>query len=59
MINGNTANNVAETYGATAEFTVRQNAALVFNNEALSAWLAPVLTEAAGEGIEGIPAALT
>ena len=42
--------NVAENYGATAEFTVRQNAALVFNNEDLSAWLAPVLTEAAGEG---------
>ncbi|MFN3669990.1 MAG: amidohydrolase [Brevundimonas sp.] len=42
--------NVAETYGATAEFAVRQNAALVFNNEELSAWLAPVLTEAAGEG---------
>ncbi|MDO9589309.1 MAG: amidohydrolase [Brevundimonas sp.] len=43
-------NNVAETYGATAEFSVRQNAALVFNNEELSAWLAPVLTEAAGAG---------
>ena len=42
--------NVAETFGATAEFTVRQNAALVFNNEELSAWLDPVLTEAAGEG---------
>ncbi|MGV8929621.1 MAG: amidohydrolase [Brevundimonas sp.] len=42
--------NVAETYGATADFSVRQNAALVFNDEALSAWLAPVLTEAAGEG---------
>ncbi len=42
--------NVAETYGATAEFSVRQNAALVFNNEELSAWLAPVLTEAAGAG---------
>ncbi|WP_292067272.1 amidohydrolase [Brevundimonas sp. UBA7664] len=42
--------NVAETWGATAEFSVRQNAALVFNNEALSAWLAPVLTEAAGAG---------
>ena len=42
--------NVAETWGATAEFSVRQNAALVFNNEDLSAWLAPVLTEAAGEG---------
>jgi len=42
--------NVAETYGATAEFSVRQNAALVFNDEALSAWLAPVLTEAAGAG---------
>ena len=41
---------VAATYGATAEFSVRQNAALVFNNEDLSAWLAPVLTEAAGEG---------
>jgi amidohydrolase len=40
--------NVAETYGATAEFSVRQNAALVFNDEALSAWLAPVLAEAAG-----------
>jgi amidohydrolase len=34
--------NVAETYGATAEFGVRQNAALVFNDEALSAWLEPV-----------------
>lgn len=42
--------NIAATYGATAEFGVRQNAALVFNNEALSAWLAPVLEEAAGEG---------
>tara|TARA_R110002167_G_scaffold28890_2_gene96633 strand:- start:2735 stop:4066 length:1332 start_codon:yes stop_codon:yes gene_type:complete len=42
--------NVAETFGATAEFSVRQNAALVYNNEALSAWLAPVLTEAAGAG---------
>lgn len=42
--------NVAENYGATAEFNVRQNAALVFNNEELSTWLAPVLTEAAGEG---------
>lgn len=41
---------VAEAYGATAEFGVRQNAALVFNNEELSAWLAPVLTEVAGEG---------
>ncbi|WP_298745764.1 amidohydrolase [uncultured Brevundimonas sp.] len=42
--------NVAETYGATAEFGVRQNAALVFNDEALSAWLAPVLEAAAGAG---------
>lgn len=42
--------NVAENYGATAEFGVRQNAALVFNDEALSAWLAPVLEEAAGAG---------
>lgn len=41
---------VAEAYGATADFSIRQNAALVFNDEALSAWLAPVLTEAAGEG---------
>ena len=41
--------NVAETYGATAEFSVRQNAALTFNDEALSAWIAPVLAEAAGE----------
>jgi amidohydrolase len=39
---------VAATYGATAEFSVRQNAALVFNDEDLSAWLAPVLAEAAG-----------
>ena len=38
---------VAEAYGATAEFGVRQNAALVFNDPGLSAWLAPVLTEAA------------
>ncbi|HEY1225437.1 MAG TPA: amidohydrolase [Brevundimonas sp.] len=42
--------NVAEAYGATADFAVRQNAALVFNNEELSTWLAPVLEEAAGEG---------
>ncbi len=42
--------NVAEAYGATADFAVRQNAALVFNNEELSAWLAPVLEEAAGAG---------
>ncbi|AQR60759.1 N-acyl-L-amino acid amidohydrolase [Brevundimonas sp. LM2] len=41
---------VAEAYGATADFAVRQNAALVFNDANLSAWLAPVLTEAAGEG---------
>lgn len=41
---------VAEAYGATADFSVRQNAALVFNDPSLSAWLAPVLTEAAGEG---------
>lgn len=40
--------NVAATYGATAEFSVRQNAALVFNDETLSAWLEPVLAEAAG-----------
>ncbi|MBU2166956.1 MAG: amidohydrolase [Alphaproteobacteria bacterium] len=41
---------VAEAYGATAEFSVKQNAALVYNDPALSAWLAPVLEEAAGEG---------
>ncbi len=41
---------VAQAYGATAEFGVRQNAALVFNDPDLSGWLAPVLTEAAGEG---------
>ena len=41
---------VAEAYGATAEFSVRQNAALVYNDPALSAWLASVLEEAAGEG---------
>lgn len=41
---------VAEAYGATADFSIRQNAALVYNNEALSAWLAPVLEEAAGTG---------
>lgn len=39
---------VAATYGATAEFGVRQNAALVFNDPELSGWLAPVLREAAG-----------
>lgn len=41
---------VAEAYGATAEFSIRQNAALTYNDPDLSAWLAPVLTEAAGEG---------
>lgn len=41
---------VAHIHGATAEFSVRQNAALVFNDPDLSAWLAPVLEEAAGEG---------
>ena len=41
---------VAEAYGATAEFSVKQNAALVYNDPDLSAWLAPVLTEAAGTG---------
>lgn len=39
---------VAEAYGAEAEFAVRQNAALVYNDPTLSAWLAPVLREAAG-----------
>lgn len=41
---------VAAAHGATAEFAIRQNAALVFNDPALSAWLAPVLEEAAGPG---------
>ncbi|MFN3352224.1 MAG: amidohydrolase [Brevundimonas sp.] len=40
--------NVAHAHGAEAEFAVRQNAALVFNDPDLSAWLAPVLGEAAG-----------
>lgn len=39
---------VALAHGATAEFSVRQNAALVFNDPDLSDWLAPVLQEAAG-----------
>ena len=39
---------VAEIYGATAEFSIRQNAALTYNDPALSTWLAPVLGEAAG-----------
>ena len=41
---------VAEIYGATAEFSIRQNAALTYNDPPLSAWLAPVLEEAAGAG---------
>ena len=41
---------VAQAHGATAEFAVRQNAALVFNDPDLSTWLAPVLEEAAGAG---------
>lgn len=41
---------VAASFGATSEMTVFQNAALVFNDEDLSAWLAPVLEEAAGAG---------
>jgi len=41
---------VAQAHGATAEFSVRQNAALVFNDPDLSDWLAPVLEEAAGAG---------
>lgn len=44
----NAVDHVAATYGATAEFGIRQNAALVFNDPDLSAWLAPVLNEAAG-----------
>jgi amidohydrolase len=39
---------VAATYGATADFSIRQNAALTYNDPALSAWIAPVLGEAAG-----------
>ncbi|CAN5372325.1 M20 family metallopeptidase [soil metagenome] len=41
---------VAEIYGATADFSIRQNAALTYNDPALSGWLAPVLEEAAGAG---------
>jgi len=41
---------VAKAYGATAEFSVTENAALVYNDAPLSAWLAPVLEEAAGAG---------
>lgn len=39
---------VAAIHGATAEFGIFQNAALVYNDPPLSAWLAPVLVEAAG-----------
>ena len=39
---------VAHAHGAEAEMTVFQNAALVFNDPDLSAWLAPVLEEVAG-----------
>ena len=39
---------VAEIYGATADFSIRQNAALTYNDPVLSTWLAPVLGEAAG-----------
>src|SRR5690606_33526112 len=39
---------VAHAHGATAEVSVVQNAPLVFNDPDLSAWLAPVLVEAAG-----------
>ena len=39
---------VAEIYGATADFSIRQNAALTYNDPQLSTWLAPVLGEAAG-----------
>ena len=39
---------VAEIYGATAEFSIRQNAALTYNNADLSAWAAGPLSEAAG-----------
>lgn len=41
---------VAHAHGAEATFGVRQNAALTFNDATLSAWLAPVLEEAAGAG---------
>ncbi|NBW07178.1 MAG: amidohydrolase [Caulobacteraceae bacterium] len=41
---------VAGIYGATADFTIKQNAALTYNDPALSTWLAPVLEEAAGAG---------
>lgn len=35
--------NVAEAHGATSEFSIRQNAALVYNDPDLSGWLTPVL----------------
>lgn len=40
--------NVAETYGGTAEVSVVQNAPLVFNDAGLAAWAAGPLGEAAG-----------
>lgn len=39
---------VAHIHGATSEFSIFQNAALVYNDPPLSQWLAPVLVEAAG-----------
>lgn len=41
---------VAHAHGAEAEMTVSQNAALVFNDPDLSAWLAPVLEAVVGAG---------
>ena len=41
---------VAQAYGAEAHVELHQNGALVYNDPELSAWLAPVLEGAAGEG---------
>ncbi len=45
----NAIDNLAENYGATAEVTFTQNAALTYNDEALAAWASGPLGEAAGE----------
>ena len=43
-------NSQAESYGATAEVKVGQNAALTYNDPALSEWIRPALEQAAGPG---------
>ena len=42
--------NLAETYGATADVQVVQNAALTYNDPRLAQWIGPVLEQAAGPG---------